>query len=408
MNLLRKCEWSCLLLLSLMILSCEESTSPEIEKTAGGLIKSELIHNYSAQEMAQVLTTLGLPEVPSVQGSFRAVKLIYYSPDVKGEMQRLSGAIIFPVDDLEHPVLSMQHGTVTRRDEVASVDPLNSSAGITALLTASLGYITLVPDYAGYGDSNDHHPYMHGELLANSVIDMIRAAQRYCDEEDIKRNDQLFLGGYSEGGYATLATQQLMETDYPDEFNLTAVAPMAGPYDLQATARLVLEGSEYTWPAYIGFMFVAYDQIYGLKNLDQVFVAPYNEQITAMYSGNLSFFEINNQLPLGIENLIRSEFRESFLEGTEHVFSDKFIENSLLSWQPNAPLRFIHGTQDATVPYSVAVATVNALVDGGAENVELIGIPGATHETAGMPAVMEMLAWFSTFDSQFGTNLIPI
>ena len=397
MNLLRKSQWSCLLLLLFLILSCEESESPDVKKIAGGLIRSEIIHNYSALEMGQILAMVGMPDPTSVQGSFRAVKLIYYSSDLEGEMQELSGAIIFPMDELDHPILSMQHGTVTRRDEVASVNPLNSSAGITALLTASLGYITLVPDYAGYGDSNALHPYMHGELLANSVIDMIRAAQHYCDEEDIQWDERLFLSGYSEGGYATLATQQLIETNYPDEFVLTAVAPMAGPYDLQATARLVLEGSEYTWPAYIGFMFVAYNQIYDFNNLDEVFVAPYNEQITTMYSGDLSFFEINDQLPVGIENLIRSDFRESFLEGSEHVYSDKFIENSLLNWQPIAPIRFIHGTQDATVPYSVAVATVNALLEGGATNVDLIGIPDATHETAGMPAVMEMITWFSIY-----------
>ena len=85
----------------------------------------------------------------------RAVKLTYRSPDHTGELKVLSGALIYPDDNLIHPLMSTQHGTVTKRTAVALVNPMNSSAGMSGLFTAFQGYITLVPDYAGFGDSHE-------------------------------------------------------------------------------------------------------------------------------------------------------------------------------------------------------------------------------------------------------------
>ncbi len=396
------------MLFSFLLLGCEESLPIPEQEVAGSIFRSELIYEYSPTETSQILGNIGLPETQAIHSSIRAIKIIYYSPGLDGELQKLSGALIFPVDALTHPMLSIQHGTVTRPTEVASVNPMNSSAGIAAILTATQGYIALVPDYSGYGVSTMLHPYLHAESLANSVIDMIRASRTYCTEQNIILDERLFLTGYSEGGYASLATQKLIESEYSDEFVLTAVAPMAGPYDLYATAHTVLEGGSYQWPAYIGFMFVAYNELYGFNNLDEVFVSPFDEQVKEMYDGVYSFFEINNQLPTDIEDFIRSDFRDSFLAGNEQSYSDAFRENSLLDWSPTTPIRLFHGLLDHTVPYIIAEAALDSLRAHGAEEVNLVGIPDANHESAGMPAIYSMLDWFSTFDrgSELYNNFI--
>ncbi len=59
--------------------------------------------------------------------------------------------------------MSIQHGTETKRDRVASVSPENSTEGIVGLLSASMGYLTMVPDYPGFGVSTCMHPYLHAE-----------------------------------------------------------------------------------------------------------------------------------------------------------------------------------------------------------------------------------------------------
>ena len=58
---------------------------------------------------------------------------------------------------------------------------------------------------------------------------MIRAAQELILEPglnpDVNWNGQLFITGYSEGGYTTLSAQKLIEEEHPYEFNITASAP---------------------------------------------------------------------------------------------------------------------------------------------------------------------------------------
>jgi len=397
MNTHRLVRLFTVLLMLLFFQNCDEPDPQPIERFAGDFISASTIHQYSSAEILPILAGMGLTDSGPIPNSIQSMKIKYMSPDHNNQLRELSGALIYPEDNLAHPLMSIQHGTVTKRTAVASVNPMNSSAGMSGLFTASQGYVTLVPDYAGFGDSHDMHPYMHAESLANSVIDFMRAARTYCAEQDILLNEELYLTGYSEGGFASLASQKKMETELSDEFSLTATAPMAGPYDLHAIARHILQGNSYNWPTYIGFMFVAYDEIYAFQNLTEVFDSPYDQQIAGFFNGENEFSEINNQLPQSITDLIRFDFLESFIDGSELEYSAAFEENSLLGWAPATPTRFYHGMADSTVPYFIAEATVADLIANGAEEVELVGIPDANHSTAGIPAILAMLEWFSTY-----------
>ncbi len=87
------------------------------------------------------------------------------------------------------------------------------------ILLASIGYIAVLPDYIGYGDStNELHPYVHAATLASATVDMNRAARKFLAGINRSTNGQFFLTGYSEGGYATLATQRLMQQSLATEF----------------------------------------------------------------------------------------------------------------------------------------------------------------------------------------------
>ena len=383
------------ILLSTLFIACEETDNESNQFQAGDLVKAEAIQQYSAVEITQIMALIGIANPIPIP--VEAVKLTYYS-QMKGQgLIKLTGAIILPNDNATHSLLSIQHGTVTKRSNVASVNPLNSSAGISGLLTAALGYVTLIPDYAGFGDSDIMHPYIHAESLANSVVDMLKAATSYCEDHDINLNGKLFLSGYSEGGYASLAAQRLIESEYFDNFPITAVAPMAGSYDLYVTAQEILATGNYSWPAYIGFLFTAYDELYGFDKLDVVFKEPYAHQMPNYYDGSYEFFEINQQLPQTFTDLFNPEFLEAFTSGTEQDFSNAFRENGLLDWSPVAPVRLYHGMLDSTVPYYIAELTADSLKANGAIELELVGIPDANHSTAGLPAILNMIDWFSTF-----------
>lgn len=323
--------------------------------------------------------------------------MVYQTVDAKGNYIQASGAIMLPAEGKNLPLLSLHHGTETKREMVASVSPYNSVEGLAGLMIAATGYLCCLPDYPGFGVSDVLHPYIHAHSLSIASIDFLRAAKSYFGEKAISLNGQLFLTGYSEGGYVALAVQKEIEQNYATEVNITAVAPMSGPYDLAGTVKTILQQSTYNSPAYIAFLITAYNEIYNWNRLQEIFNDPYGEKMPGLFNGSKTFGEINSQLPVNIAELLRPNFIHNCLAENDTEFISAIEENSLLNWKPIAPIRFIHGDADDTVPYQNALSAVENLRANGGTNIELITLEGKNHATAGMPAILGMVEWLNGF-----------
>jgi pimeloyl-ACP methyl ester carboxylesterase len=398
--------WICsvILLLTALVAGCENSVF-EIEKSSSGdILATKLLHLFSKQEILQILSTRQIPDSFHVSFSVEAIALTYQTTDAQGTSIRASGALLLPHDSDNLPILSIQHGTETKNDRVASVDPRNSAEGITGLLTASIGYLTCIPDYPGFGISRTPHPYLHAVSLTRSVVDLIVAAKSYCNTHDVSLNGRLFLTGYSEGGFATLAVQKELENGYSQELRIAAVAPMAGTYDLAGTADHLLQQSTYRWPTYIAFFFYAYDNVYRWNRLDGILNAPYSGMMRSLFDGSKTFAEINRQLPTSIPLLVNQNFINSYFHGNEHAVRRALGENTLLNWVPAAPIHFFHGDADDVAPFWNAVNAMESFRARGATNVQLTTIAGGTHESSGLPSIIGAIAWF---ESMRGDNQHP-
>lgn len=391
-----------LIILSIVIsaISCEES-NPVIDepsvKSRGDIIESNLVKTYSAEEVGAVLSLLGIPFPYEQTFAVQYVSIVYQTVDAHGSSSIASGGLYIPVTTGSLPILSLQHGTEVKRENVASTSPLSSVEATTGLLTGSMGYVTAVPDYIGFGVSTTIHPYMHASSLSAEVVDFLRAVKIYSSEKNIALNDQLFLTGYSEGGYATLAAQKDIEQNYPDEFQITAAAPLAGPYDIAGTILDGFQKLTYPEPAYIAFLFSAYNEIYGWDRLGDIIAAPYSSQVAGMFNGSQTWGEVINQLPDSMDDLVKQEFIADYLNGSESQIKSAFEENTLLNWSPASPICFIHGTDDQIVPYKNALTAYENLSLLTNVEIKLIPIPGGTHETSGVPAILLMLEYFETF-----------
>jgi pimeloyl-ACP methyl ester carboxylesterase len=398
------------LLLTVFYLACSEDSpvgpAPPVVKERGEIISTSRINTYTPEFLKTIIefSELDLPFEPQLKVD--AIKIVYQTIDYHGNKVHASGALFIPQTDAAAPLLSLQHGTVTKRDEAASVDPFSITAGVVGVLAGSIGYISAVPDLLGFGVSQVMHPYVHAAGNNEVILDFLRAVRTYLVENGVSINDQLFLGGYSEGGYLTMALQKEMETNYSEEFSPTAVAPMAGPYDLKFTLDYLLAQGEYEWPAYAAFFLTAYNQIYQWDRLDEFFNVPYAGNMTTLFNGSYTFADINDQLPQNLTSLIHFDFISGYTHGTETEFLAAVNENTLLDWAPVAPVRLIHGDADTAVPYQNAVRALENLENSGATDIELITIAGGTHETAGLPAIIEMIQWFE--EMKVTKDKIPI
>lgn len=132
---------------------------------------------------------------------------ILYNTTYKGEAIEASGLLAVPLNTPSVPaLLSAQHGTMFKESDAPSNFPATFSG---FELFGAAGYVAVVPDYIGYGASSDiFHPYYDEEHSARAVVDMLKAAKYLLQQEEIATNGNLFLVGYSEGGYVTLAAQK--------------------------------------------------------------------------------------------------------------------------------------------------------------------------------------------------------
>ncbi|MBN1302295.1 MAG: hypothetical protein JW995_13850 [Melioribacteraceae bacterium] len=324
------------------------------------------------------------------------VSIVYRTIDWQGNLVDASGAIVIPRTSGNFPLISLHHGTQTNSTHVGSQNIMYAMEGIIA---ASLGYVASQPDYLGFGISELFHPYLHEETSASSAIDMLRATRNYCEDNSIELNDQLFLAGYSQGGYVTMAAHKEIEAKYSDEFSVTASAPMAGPHSLLGTALQIISGPVYERPSFISFLIMAYNEVYGWNKLSEIFNEPYDDLLPQLFDGTNNTWEIDAQLPVQLDIL----FKDSFLTGLKNGYTEYLInallENSVLDWTPQAPIAIIHGDADTFVPFDNATAARDALLANGASFVDLIPIPGGDHITSLLPSIEYTINWFNTFRS---------
>jgi len=387
------------LVLSILFFGCEQknnSTEPEIHNR-GEIDQLSNIGNLGVDDIEEILDDANITNMFTLQYSIKAISVRYYSVDDNGAEIIVSGALYVPqnVDNL--PLVSIQHGTETKRDLVASVAITNSVEGHVGLIMAAMGYLVLIPDYPGFGESTIMHPYMHAESLIPSVVDLMRASKTYCAENQMNLDGRTFLTGYSEGGYVSLLAQKTIEEDYTSEFTLTAVAPLSGPYDLEGMMQDIFLSSSYSTPSYVAFFLTAYNNIYNWNRLDDFFNEPYASLVPNLFDGSKTWGEIINQLPSTFSALVDSTFIEQVNNGNEEDFLAALEENTDLNWASQTPIHFFHGDADEIVPIINAYTAMLELTAAGATDIELTIIPGGTHQSSGLDAIFGTIEWFETF-----------
>ena len=323
---------------------------------------------------------------------------IEYTTHFFGEEITVSGLLCIPKGEGPFPIVSAHHGTIVKENSAPSHYSAitNAASSESYELLASAGFITIVPDYIGYGASSSFfHPYYHAELTTNATIDGIKAAKEYASLNNIQENEQLFLIGYSEGGYVTLATQRAIENSPNLDWTITASAAGAGAYNLRGVMSSILQEEIYTTPHYIAFVAQSYNTSNNWNNpLTDYFNEPFASSLPELFNGINGAGVINANLNDTLSVLVHPSFLTDLRTGTEGQFLEELERNSVNNWTPIAPLRMYHGDADNIVPFSDSQETYTNFLLNGATNVTFTSIPDGTHTTAIEPMIVDVIPWF--------------
>jgi pimeloyl-ACP methyl ester carboxylesterase len=321
---------------------------------------------------------------------------VKYKTTYKDEEIIASGFVVIPKTSNPAGMVSFQHGTITAHKDAPTASPLNDTELILYACLGSAGFIGVVPDYIGFGESkNVLHPYYVEEATASSVIDNLKAARELAKQKKVTFNKRLFLAGYSQGGYATMAAHKAIETDGLNGFELIASFPASGGYDVKGMQEYFFGQQTYHQPHYLAYVALSYQSFYSWNGaIADFFNEPYAGKIPGLFNGNLGADAINSQLTEDVSQLVKSDLLQNINTASKYNYlAEAFNENSLTDWTPKIKMFMYHGDADITVPYQNSISTYNKLLDNGASTdvVKFKTLPGATHSTGVLPYLEDMI-----------------
>lgn len=381
-------------LISLFIGAC--STDPEAPAPIVNeyLVESSLKAEFNQTLIKNFVIISGFPDFVDLVKYDIEIYTLKYKTTVDGEEVIASGVISIP-KDLPGPIpyLSAHRGTIFADTEAPSENPLVYGFEVIA----SAGYASVLPDMIGFGETKDRSQYYYNKESNSQVtIDLIKAGKEFLREKEILLSDQLFLFGYSQGGFITLAAQQAIENDASLDWDITAVAAGAGSYNIEFVMDDVLNRGVFTSPAFLSLIIHSYNTVNNFgKDMDYYFQEPYASQIPGLLDGSKTQDQINDVLPDVLEDYFEPNFLAAMMDGSETQIINAFRANSVHNWQPMAPLRLYHSSGDQYIPIEDSENTAEQMKDGGSD-VTFVLIGDGSHQESAIRMLIEAVPWFES------------
>lgn len=352
--------------------------------------KEEVIDKYAlAARLHQSPTSTLYKALPNKK--IKIVSIVYNTLDPKGKPILASGAIFYPVADLDYERLGTilaVHYTYGANYEVPS-----QKMGVTEGLFSLFGYIVVAPDYIGYGASKDQvHPYYDVITTGQVSADMLLAAKEYFASISRKVSHKVTVMGYSQGGQASLSFLKFVETNplYQDAFVIDQVFAGGGAYDLIKSYDTFVSKDYSSQPVTIPLLVLGLNYGDSLNlDLSQMFAEPLLSKYPDwILSKNYTTDEVSAKM--GETKLTKIMASQAFDTANPNTkkFRGALRNNSLIvygkvtNWVPKAKITLLHATEDTIVPYENTDSAYKAFAAAGC-NVTKVDIKGKDHKEAG-------------------------
>ena len=345
---------------------------------------------------ARVAGVLALANTPRCTVTFNYFQ--YGTTGGAGEKTTASGGIMVPsgADPAcqgPRPVLLYAHGTsLDKNKNMAS--PQDSEAFLTAALYTAQGYIVVAPNYAGYEASTlPYHPYLNLKQQGEEMVDALTAARKAFPAVKTAASNMLFVSGYSQGGFVSMAAQRALQLAGT---TVTAGDHLSGVYALGAFGDAVyggvVNGGATLFAPLLNTSFQrAYGDIYATPSdmYEATFATgietllpstmPLNTLIgTGKLPATALFAADSQPQPLGTfgfgtPNLIKTSYRNAVRTDAatnptapQHPLRRAAFRNDLLKqdWTPTRPMLLCGGNADPTVFYALNTTAAKAYFTG--------------------------------------------
>jgi len=430
-----------LLALSMVVLlsACgsEGTSENKIDTGSEQFVSATLIDDINATTMLAYIKGAIDPNATNAF-AYKAVKITYNTVNEDNIPVVASGLLVIPkatdayqayrasqgLPPFSVSMICENHGTIFADVEAPTKQEISNGVpdyATAILMTGYAGFASIDPDYIGFGDSKGTvHPYIIKKASARASLDMIKASMKYMEDNGIMLNHQLYITGYSEGGYIAMATAQKVENEL-DSVNLMGVAPMAGPYNVKDLADIEIDETRtMVYPAFLADLTYSYDHYYSDVNMSEIVnPAITSSQFQLAFNGDFDTVAIHTILGLAdplngdygfythkASELFSTVFINDYQNNANSPIKSRFEENNLDNWIPRSKMNLIQCIDDEIIPFSESNNTYNKFLANGVD-VTLTAIPTAilsqqqdathpfVHANCGTTAYGAAVKWFA-------------
>jgi hypothetical protein len=157
-------------------------------------------------------------------------------------------------------------------------------------------------------------------------------------------------------------------------------------------------------PVYIGYIINAYTEYNQFTNpVSDILKEPYVSRLGSLYTGSLTFEQINGQLTTSIPDLFTDSFLSGFGSDAKYTsVRSSLAANSIAGWNTAVPLALIHGGGDTSVNPVTTESLYNAMIGAGTSpqicTKEII--PGLDHGDAVIPVMIKGLQFIMSLEQK--------
>ncbi|SCC25369.1 alpha/beta hydrolase family protein [Kosakonia oryziphila] len=402
--MLRAFNYFFYMLLALCAVSAfaQETTQQPIKVSDG--ITYELIGRWDVDRLNKILT-VDTPAFSGVNVKYtpakNAVKLyrvIYPSsiPEHGNKPTMTSGLLAIPdTAGKSFPMVSYQHGTVYGKHQVPSFPDESPETQLMIAQFASQGYIVIGADYFGLGVSTEPEGYMVKASHQQATYDMINSSRQVLAQMGLE-NPHLFLAGWSQGGFVTMALLEKLEAI---GMKVQATATASAPLDVFALMNGFLSFPRKFDADWLNSIVIlsafAYENYYGIPGLARSVITDEYYDVAKKAYDRQPFNPAD--ITSDLHKLIRPEY-----------FDPQYFANSaygrLMSdaqayrWVIASPVHNYYGEADEAITVGVGKMAMTYAQSMGAGNtlVEAISTGKTTHRGTFATAVPLWKIWFDS------------
>lgn len=194
-----------------------------IEKTISQIIKPTPLVKYQIDN----LSNTNIPESQIVVGDLISETNDYstykysmqFSPDMSGVLKKVSGIINVPKGEGPFPVIVMFRGFVSQETYI-----MGTGTQPSAKVFAKNGYITIAPDFLGYGESDKEASDIFETRFQTWITAVVTLKSVSASKDQPFKvgsnhitvdTKNIFIWGHSNGGQVALTTLEITGFDYP-------------------------------------------------------------------------------------------------------------------------------------------------------------------------------------------------